>query len=75
MAGLVTNIRVVLGFITAWLGGRGSFLLEGRVEDSATAEISGAQLWQWLGAAAKLEGEHKVGSGKFDKCSTELINS
>ena len=45
--GLHENVCVSLLFIAAWLGGRGQFVYRGKVEDSATAEISRSQLWQW----------------------------
>ena len=47
-SGLHENVCVSLLFIHAWLSGRGQFVYRGRVEDSATAEISRSQLWQWV---------------------------
>ena len=44
-AGLELNIRVATLFIHSWLAeGRGCFALDGRAEDSATAEISRSQV-------------------------------
>ncbi|XP_023346316.1 malate synthase, glyoxysomal [Eurytemora carolleeae] len=48
MEGLKLNIAVGVLFINGWLGGRGTFVYKGGVEDSATAEISRMQVWQWL---------------------------
>uniref|UniRef100_A0AAV1UDI4 malate synthase n=1 Tax=Peronospora matthiolae TaxID=2874970 RepID=A0AAV1UDI4_9STRA len=42
------NVRVALLFVLHWLCGRGTVVIDGCVEDSATAEISRAQLWQWV---------------------------
>uniref|UniRef100_M4BDG3 malate synthase n=1 Tax=Hyaloperonospora arabidopsidis (strain Emoy2) TaxID=559515 RepID=M4BDG3_HYAAE len=42
------NVRVALLFVLHWLCGRGTVVVDGCVEDSATAEISRAQLWQWV---------------------------
>lgn len=42
------NITVALLFIYHWLSGSGIFFYNGAVEDSATAEISRSQLWQWI---------------------------
>jgi malate synthase len=42
------NIRVAIQYIAAWIGGRGAVPLYDLMEDAATAEISRAQLWQWL---------------------------
>ncbi|KAJ9573471.1 hypothetical protein L9F63_009131 [Diploptera punctata] len=47
-AGLKHNISVAILFIYNWLQGRGHFYHHGAVEDSATAEISRSQIWQWI---------------------------
>ncbi len=46
--GLRTNIRVGIQYIGAWLGGLGAVPLYNLMEDAATAEISRAQVWQWI---------------------------
>ena len=46
--GVRTNIRVALQYIESWLTGVGAVALYNLMEDAATAEISRAQLWQWL---------------------------
>ena len=46
--GLKHNICVALLFIFNWSEGRGHFIYKGAVEDSATAEISRSQIWQWI---------------------------
>jgi malate synthase len=46
--GLRTNIRVGVQYIAAWLGGQGAVPLYNLMEDAATAEISRAQVWQWI---------------------------
>ena len=46
--GLRTNIRVGVQYIDAWLGGLGCVPLYNLMEDAATAEISRAQVWQWI---------------------------
>jgi malate synthase len=53
-AGLRENIRVGVQYIEAWLRGRGAVPLYNLMEDAATAEISRAQVWQWLYHGAKL---------------------
>ncbi|KAG6620125.1 Malate synthase A [Phytophthora cinnamomi] len=42
------NLRVALLYVLHWLYGQGTVVVNGCVEDSATAEISRAQLWQWV---------------------------
>ena len=54
-AGLREDIRVGVQYIEAWLRGRGAVPLYNLMEDAATAEISRAQIWQWLFQKAKLE--------------------
>jgi malate synthase len=53
-AGLKQNVAVGLGYIEAWLRGIGCVPLFNLMEDAATAEISRAQLWQWIHQNAKL---------------------
>jgi malate synthase len=53
--GLRTNIDVGVQYTAAWLGGRGAVPLHNLMEDAATAEISRAQVWQWLYHGAKLD--------------------
>jgi malate synthase len=59
-AGLRENIRVGVQYIEAWLRGRGAVPLYNLMEDAATAEISRAQIWQWLYHAAKLDDGREV---------------
>ncbi|MEO1653862.1 MAG: malate synthase A [Bacteroidota bacterium] len=47
-AGLRTNINVGLLYIESWLNGVGAAALYNLMEDAATAEISRAQIWQWI---------------------------
>lgn len=54
-AGLRRNVSVCLGYLESWLRGQGCVPLFNLMEDAATAEISRAQLWQWLHHHGKLE--------------------
>jgi malate synthase len=47
-AGLRTNISVGVQYIEAWLRGSGAVPIHNLMEDAATAEISRAQVWQWI---------------------------
>jgi malate synthase len=53
--GLRLNIRVGIQYIEAWLRGRGAVPLYNLMEDAATAEISRAQVWQWIHHAVRLD--------------------
>jgi malate synthase len=46
--GLRTNIRVGIQYLESWLRGSGCVPINNLMEDAATAEISRAQLWQWV---------------------------
>ncbi len=47
-AGLAVNVDVGIRYLAAWLGGNGCVPIHHLMEDAATAEISRAQLWQWV---------------------------
>jgi malate synthase len=53
--GFRTNINVALLYIDSWLRGIGAAALYNLMEDAATAEISRAQLWQWIQHKIKLD--------------------
>jgi malate synthase A len=53
--GFRTNISVSIGYLDSWLRGVGCVPLYNLMEDAATAEISRAQLWQWIHHEARLE--------------------
>ena len=53
--GLGLNIRVGVQYIEAWLRGRGAVPIYNLMEDAATAEISRAQVWQWIHLGARLD--------------------
>jgi len=59
-AGVRQNIAVGLGYQEAWLRGIGCVPLFNLMEDAATAEISRAQLWQWIYHGAHLKDGRKV---------------
>jgi malate synthase len=47
-AGLRLNISVGIQYLEAWLKGSGAVPINNLMEDAATAEISRAQVWQWI---------------------------
>ncbi|MGM8212007.1 malate synthase A [Virgibacillus sp. W0430] len=47
-SGLRTNIKVGIIYLASWLQGRGAVPINNLMEDAATAEISRAQIWQWI---------------------------
>lgn len=55
MGGLRHNVRVGIQYLEAWLRGTGCVPLYNLMEDAATAEISRAQIWQWVAHRAPLD--------------------
>ncbi len=47
-AGIRNNVSSGIQYIAAWLAGRGAVPVFNLMEDAATAEISRAQVWQWI---------------------------
>jgi len=46
--GLRNNVNVGIHYLGSWLGGNGCVPIHNLMEDAATAEISRAQVWQWI---------------------------
>jgi malate synthase len=62
-AGLRTNVSVALQYLEAWLRGTSAVAIDNLMEDTATAEISRAQVWQWRHAGVVLDtGERVTGA-------------
>jgi malate synthase len=59
--GLRQNLNVGIGYIEAWLRGTGCVPLYNLMEDAATAEISRAQIWQWIRHGAQLDDGRTIG--------------
>lgn len=58
--GVRLNINVALQYLSAWLDGNGAVAIHNLMEDTATAEISRSQLWQWLHHNASLSDERPL---------------
>jgi len=67
-AGLQQNVAVGLGYLEAWLRGIGCVPLFNLMEDAATAEISRAQLWQWVHRGATLKDGRSVTVELVEQC-------
>lgn len=66
-AGVRMNINVGIQYLAAWLRGSGAVPIHNLMEDAATAEISRAQLWQWLHGGVKLEDGRVLDQPLFDQ--------
>ncbi|MBS1958342.1 MAG: malate synthase A [Bdellovibrionales bacterium] len=66
-AGVRINVSVALQYIEKWIGGLGAVALHNLMEDAATAEISRAQLWQWVHQSAGLADGQTLTAGLYKK--------
>ena len=73
--GLRENIRVGVQYIEAWLRGRGAVPLYNLMEDAATAEISRAQVWQWIRLRAPLDDGRTVTRGLFQQVLNDEMST
>jgi malate synthase len=58
--GLQLNVDVGIQYLESWLRGNGCVPIYNLMEDAATAEISRAQVWQWLRHGARLSDGRSV---------------
>lgn len=72
-AGVRLNINVALQYVNAWLDGNGAAAINNLMEDTATAEISRAQLWQWICHGAKLDDGRPVTRQMYEQFRTEEL--
>ncbi len=73
--GLRWNVRVGVQYLEAWLGGSGCVPLYDLMEDAATAEISRAQIWQWLRHGVELECGARVTRERVRPIVTDELES
>jgi malate synthase len=70
-AGLRHIVRVGIQYLEAWLRGQGCVPIYHLMEDAATAEISRAQVWQWMKHQAKLDDGSVVTTDRFERVVVE----
>jgi malate synthase len=71
--GLTTNVSVALQYIDSWLNGVGAAAINNLMEDAATAEISRAQLWQWIRHGVSTEDGAQVTRDRFARVLDEEV--
>jgi malate synthase len=72
--GLRTNISVGVQYLEAWLRGSGAVPIFNLMEDAATAEISRAQVWQWIRSPkGELDDGRKVTADLFRQILAEEL--
>jgi malate synthase len=74
-AGVRLNINVALQYLERWLSGTGAAAIHNLMEDAATAEISRAQVWQWIRNATPLSDGPPLTRELYKKILNEEIES
>jgi malate synthase len=72
-AGLRRNIDVALRYLESWLRGNGCVPIYNLMEDAATAEISRAQLWQWIRYEATLDDGRSITAALHDQMLANIL--
>lgn len=73
--GLNNNVDVGLQYIESWLRGTGAAAIHNLMEDAATAEISRAQIWQWIVCGAVLEDGRPVTLDLYKQTRDEVLKT
>jgi malate synthase len=73
--GFRANVSVALQYLNSWLGGNGAAAINNLMEDVATAEISRAQLWQWIHAGATLDDGRPITGALYEQVRDEELNT
>ena len=74
LAGLRNNISVALQYLSTWLLGNGAVAIFNLMEDTATAEISRAQIWQWRHNGATLDTGQVVSQTLYEQIRDEELD-
>ena len=73
LGGVRNDVSVVLQYLNAWLQGNGAVAIYNLMEDVATAEISRAQLWQWVHNGAMLNDGRAVDLALYEAIRDEEL--
>lgn len=71
--GLRVNINVGILYIASWLRGVGAAAIHNLMEDAATAEISRAQVWQWLKHNVRMNDGQLIDRPYYDTIYAEEV--
>jgi malate synthase len=72
--GFIRNVDVALQYIESWLRGYGCVPIYNLMEDAATAEISRAQLWQWIRFSARVSNGRRIDRHMLDYALWNVLN-
>ena len=73
--GVRSNIRIAAEYLDNWLHGQGAVALNNLMEDTATAEISRAQLWQWIHHKAVMEDGRTISADMYMNLRREELSN
>ena len=73
-AGVRQNVSVAIRYLDAWLRGNGAAAIDNLMEDTATAEISRSQLWQWRRHATPLEDGGPLTADRYRRIRDEELD-
>ncbi|MDQ2744303.1 MAG: malate synthase A [Chloroflexota bacterium] len=73
-AGLRLNVNVGIQYLESWLRGQGAAAINNLMEDAATAEISRAQIWQWIHEKASLDDGRPITTGMIERIISEELD-
>ena len=73
-AGVRQNVSVAIRYLDAWLRGNGAAAIDNLMEDTATAEISRSQLWQWRRHATQLEDGAPLTADRYRRIRDEELD-
>jgi malate synthase len=73
--GLRDNVSVGIRYLDAWLRGSGAVAIDNLMEDTATAEISRSQVWQWVRHRAPLDDGRPVTVGMVEEIMDEEMEA
>jgi malate synthase len=73
LSGVTLNISVALQYIESWLRGNGAAAINNLMEDAATAEISRAQLWQWMANKVVTDTGQKIDKTLYEEIKSKEL--
>ena len=69
------NINVGFTYLKSWIDGNGCVAINNLMEDAATAEISRAQIWQWIKCKVSLDSGKKLTKKYFSEVFEQELRS
>ncbi|MCS7313225.1 MAG: malate synthase A, partial [Acidobacteria bacterium] len=73
--GLRNDVNVALQYLESWLSGVGCVAIWNLMEDTATAEICRAQLWQWRTHGVHLADGPRVDADRIRRVMAEELEA